>query len=491
MKFSFQHLSDDDLALSSTGELSREDQARVLKHLSKCQHCVERLQELTAAFEDLHALQEERYPSFEVPSVHKPSPAAVGRPLWFAWTAGLVACSLLVTLVFFGNEFVVSAHASKILDRASASEEADTSREHPYKLVAGGETCLQGTRQRRVKTEASSCANAEKLIATANWNAEKPLSARSFEHWRKGLKSHHDTVKTDRAAWVIRTETTDGPLRAATLRLKTADYQPEQLQLEFQDQTLMIEAAEVPEEPPADFVVKVPVKAPEENVVASVNPLDLAEAGAWQALHIVDADGGWEASVVRQPDSVEVKGIVADEGRRNQLLGSLSRVPDLKYEIKTYSDASPELQASLPARLPRGTGEPIAKEWLVEHFSDDDERSKFRNDIRERSRLVLGRAQMVSEMKRGLRDVQHCAECRAKLVPMLDTQQALLRFQLTQLADEVAPYFNKRVNPVHTVSYTDAQRLDQALGALFSGAGDADQTPSPEQKLAESLLFRP
>ena len=492
MKFFFRHISDEKLLFCSTGELSRDERGQAIKHLSTCAHCASRLRELTVLQEDLQILHQERYSTSSSGSLALLSgcKGQVRHPVWIRWTAGVVACSLVTFLVFFGNGFVASARATTILGRAAANETDGSVPPHLYQIHAGGDTCYLGGQQRRVHLGSSSCLQAEHLLSSAKWNTENPLSARSFESWRKSLKSHHDLVQSESAAVVVRTEASEGVLKAASLKLNTADYQPLEAKLEFSDETLVIEAKEMSTEPHLDELAEADRNPRATLTKVAINPLDVAETGAWQVLHAAEADNGWETSVVRQSDGVVVEGIVADYQRRSELLSSLKSVPGLNVDIEIYSNARSELQSLLPVRLPRGAGQPLAQDWLSEHFPDDEERSKFRNDVREMSRLVLGRAHALDQLKHSADDLRTCAECKAKVLSLIGLEQSALHEQLFHLATTIAPFFSLSPNPVNTIGYTDAQKLDQALGALFSGTSDVTVEPPPEKIFVERLLFR-
>jgi hypothetical protein len=276
--------------------------------------------------------------------------------------------------------------------------------------------------------------------------------------------------------------------------MDTADYAPVEAKLEFSDLTFEIEAVEGEAgHPPVENRADAATAPRAEGLTTeelTPSPAELAESDAWSVLHRLNADTGWEATVRRDVQNVTVLGVVSDDARRTQIVDALQPIEGLKVEIDTYADASPQVQAMLPVRLSTAPGKPIAQAWMEEQFPDDEERSKFRNEVREMSRRVLGRALELETLKASLRNDQDCSACRTKLALLIHVNQAVLDADSFQLSTAISPYIGHQPKRSVAVSYADAQQLDRALGALFSGTPETDDDADSYRARVLSLLFR-
>jgi hypothetical protein len=491
------HLTEKNLLLASKAELPRELRGTALDHLSDCSICRQRLRELGTLQQEIRVLRKERYLNHTTPVLTTLDHygARSKRPIWLQMTAGLVAASLLVSLIFFGPGLVPSLRASELLSRAAAEQVNEAHPAHVYSIRAGATSCILGAELSRVDAQKPFCDALVRLLKSADWNVEDPLSARSFEKWRRTLKKRRDRVSSDKDSWLVRTEAAEGELRVASLKLRSNDYRPVKADLEFQHAgVLQIAEVELPPAMPnvAHLVSKYPTNS---SVVSSIDPLTLSEAAAWNGLHRVHADSGWEATVTRRSDIVEVDGIAEDEKRRAELIAALQPIPHVRLNIHTLADVKAADEYFLPQRTVAGDSHPLAEAWLKQKFPDGSDRNAYQNRIREASHLILGRAHILEQIMRSAHSLEHCAACRSEMLPVLQNQRRLLSGELSNLANELQPYLDNSGNvvpakAVASMTYAHAQLLDGALRNLFALSSEHVHDAESERAKVERLLFR-
>jgi hypothetical protein len=148
-----------------------------------------------------------------------------------------------------------AVEASALLRRAVAAE---TLRPAALRAIRIHTASFEFSRSvgTRTTAQAPMPASVESLFAEAHYNAEDPLSARSYRDWHDGLAGERDdpvsTIPDPQApaqsCYRIHTVAATGDVAGATLLLSTGDLHPVEGRLEFRDQK-WIEFTEMMEPP--------------------------------------------------------------------------------------------------------------------------------------------------------------------------------------------------------------------------------------------------
>jgi hypothetical protein len=213
---------------------------------------------------------------------------------------------------------------------------------------------------------------------------------------------------------------------------------------------------------PEARVVGVPEPAPSPT---SSNPLDVAEVEAWLALDRVKAVSGYEALVVRTSSGLEVKAVVNDETRRQELASALAAIPGVRLSLHIYAEAKPADFEWFPKRDPGGVSPPLAEAWLKRQFPDADSANAFKRLALATAKDMHGRAFVLDRLE----NAALSASLRAQLEPMIAVQRANLQARLSELAAMLEPLIG-RVDPALAVSPEAAESIDSAVTNLIFGS---------------------
>jgi hypothetical protein len=128
--------------------------------------------------------------------------------------------------------------------------------------------------------------------------------------------------------------------------------------------------------------------------------LDTAEIQARVALHQAHADRGYETVVRREPQSVEVFGLVRDPARQAELTAALASIEGLQIRIKTYA----EFEAGDDSRFPQGeqgnTLPPLAGKWLKSSYPSLEASAAVVNRTVQNATALLGEAAVQEDLTR-------------------------------------------------------------------------------------------
>jgi hypothetical protein len=251
-------------------------------------------------------------------------------PKWAPAPIALIVAALLI----YRFEEAPSVQAAELLRKAVIA--ADAKPAHPRMIQI--RTSHQQTR-RLAGAQASGSGALEAMFASAHYDWQDPLSAKSYLEWRDQLSDKHDEVSEKNDGYVIRTATSSGPLTEATLRLSIPDLRPVEERLQFGDNE-WVELTEVSPEaaaPSADLgELKQPsVKAQPDvapNAAApSVTPSPVPhtatigdELQVLLALHQLNADLGDPIEVSRSGSQVLVTGMGIPAPRQQEIRNALA-----------------------------------------------------------------------------------------------------------------------------------------------------------------------
>jgi hypothetical protein len=269
---SFQHPEDGMLLRYIDGELPGWKSRQVRRHLEACWQCRGSVEELQGAVAE--CIRYRKQIQAYTPAPPRPwadlsrdfariDASFDSEPFWKRFAGfpmlrqaayGAAALALLWAVIYqFGTAPPVEA--SVLLKRAVAAETVRPAVRRAVRIhTANFEiTRTVGT---LAAAQAPLPAAVESLFAQAHYNAEDPLSARSYRDWRDGLSGERDeavsTVADPRPAagscYRIHTVAAAGDVADATLLLSTGDLRPVEGRLEFRDRE-WIEFSEIVEPP--------------------------------------------------------------------------------------------------------------------------------------------------------------------------------------------------------------------------------------------------
>ncbi len=221
------HLTVDDLILFMDRELDGGAAAAAEQHLLHCGDCVKRLRSLKNGSNAYAEYREQVLePALAVPTrgwadFHQISKERQRLRLW-GWG---VACAFALALVFVFLRVPKQPNAQEVLTRAAAAPEQATG---SLLLTSGGERLFRPAVLESGNSEAR-FQHVRALFVQAHYNWEKPLSARSFTAWRRGLAEKEDSVTSlwderNRRFYRVQTRTSAGILRTASLTLQADSY---------------------------------------------------------------------------------------------------------------------------------------------------------------------------------------------------------------------------------------------------------------------------
>jgi hypothetical protein len=229
-------------------------------------------------------------------------------------------------------------------------------------------------------------------LARLDW--ENPLSAEAFSAWRKRLSDREDRVESkDTGTLVLTTSTTDGPVREASLSVRSSDFHPVAEALET-EKGLQVEIDEISFAVlnldainPALFEPSLPVEPPPSvtpRLAPPVSEAELAESELQTraVLHRLGADLGEQVEVGRGPkDTITLSAVVSSEERKQSLLSTVHEIPHLKAEIQTYEEAAAREPAAPQNETPSLVVEtrPLLDAELKNQFPDVNDRAAFVN----------------------------------------------------------------------------------------------------------------
>jgi hypothetical protein len=320
------------------------------------------------------------------------------------------------------------------------------------------------------------CEDMHRTLVGANWNADDPLSVRWYRKWRDSLSKRHDSLVRGEVYSVVRTETFQGTIAAASLRVFSSDYKPVELRLEFADsRAISVEAYNSPLPEPST-AAPIDTATTKTNLLDANQPsrLDRVEVRAWQALHELGADSGWEAAVTRTPKSVVVITAIPDVHRREKLRDVFRATAETNLIIQDAVSSRSTASSIWPQRPVGGNSIPLAEGILEARYADASERSRFVTSISAGSKRLVGLAfeqERLRERRAGL----HSCLCAADLNALIRDTQTRLGQELHaegQLLSEVFGAIPPSTSH-RPLSYSEARQMDAALESLFSAARES------------------
>jgi hypothetical protein len=354
------HLSDEQLARFQDGESSLSSAS----HLDTCPECANRLRDLqtsSAAYVEYR----DSIRSLALPPAPKPwrsLDALISEHALLAeakrwkrarslgwWLPPRLAAGLclLIAAVMVLRKPVqqVSIQASELLAQSAGAESP------PNRVISirlRGRTLVRPAVSGTVDPQERDpgLAHLQMVFNNAHYSWREPLSAGSFQSWRRGLRSKRDTVSLIHAAgeaksYRIRTDTGTGILRSVSLTLRGERLRPANGAFQFAgEDPLEIDEAPLPAVP--DLIRKPPPASSESPVETPASPADTLHVLA--ALNEIGADVGEPVSISEDSQhQVIVRAIGLNTDRRRQIADALKPLRQVRVEFGTSPSTCPGL----------------------------------------------------------------------------------------------------------------------------------------------------
>jgi hypothetical protein len=453
----------------------------VREHLKLCSSCRRFAGESDRFLTEISSYSQTRLRRTAARKICREGVAWLAKPRWVSALAMGTAFFLAASL----PDGIPRVQASELLARAETAQETRAGRvllaDPLYRIkMEGNKTACQisGSRWQPVTGRSHNvCDSLRQTLIGADWNSEAPLSVRAYRKWHNSLTKCRDSLVRGEVYSVVRTESSQGPIAAATLRVFSADYLPVELRLELSDsREISVEAYHFASpEPSASVLTASTESKPVDTRGAQL--MNGTEVRAWQALHEVEADSGWDAAIARTPKSVVVVSSIAETSRIDRLRKLLQSEPHLEfYDLHSYRFNHASLW---PHRPVSGTVIPLAEKMLEDRFPEASERSQYVTGVSNSSKTVVGLAFDYERLRERRNALRSCT-CAADLDPLLrDTHTRLaqqLRAEAKLLSEALGPLPDSTRQGVLT--YLAARRPDAAVESLFVAAPD----PSSEER---------
>jgi hypothetical protein len=467
-----KHLSDEQILTFLDGELSQKESETARDHFESCWRCRARREQLETTIFSLVEYRQSLLEPFLPPPPfgedrllsrieqdRKRQPNALGH-----WIVSRFGClrdykmnptmaSVVVIAVAIAALFIIwqrntpTVSANELLGKAQTWDNQRSEKSTPGVIyqeisIRVGKKKFHRTlyrdRQgmRKPKPESISydpTIEAQFEIANVNWN--EPLSVSNYKTWHDALPSDNDKVsRSGKDLLTVTTTNPNGIVSRQSLTVRRHDFHPvertvdvvgigeieiAELNYAILDWDAVNEALFEP------FQVSVPVTPmttpvrARTNVPLSPTPTDLdgAELRAWLALNEIGADAGEQVRITRLPDSVEIRGIVDTDKRKNELLNAVGTIRYLRPSILSVEELNANPSSQLPITSVRGYSvngqfSPLAQ-YLKDMNSSSDALSRTSKNLLEASLQTQHAAAALSNLverfpeSEQLKDAEH------------------------------------------------------------------------------------
>jgi hypothetical protein len=398
---------------------------------------------------------------------------------------GAVAAAALIILYAWPRH-IQTVSAAELLSRAEASQETVDSSQHSYRMNVGSTTCLttDATWSQPGDSRSDLCGRLHGQLLKTHWDDRRMLSARSYRQWHDSLSQRRDSVLHQEPYWTVKTDTDEGLLRSASLRVRSSDYRPVGLTLEF----AALESVSVTESEPTERHVYVPamqtnMSVKTESLEHIDQPEDAIEAQAWNLLRTLGGDSGWEATITRNGNQVRVVGFIDDESRRNKFEEAFSNLPGVSTDLKR-----PDV---LPKRGSSGEGQPLAEKALEQLIPDSHQRGERVTEIADASRAIVGKTFLCDQLIARRNAFQNSPSAHA-LTPLIEEERAGILAATARLSDLLEPLLEPDQSRVSHVplNYPEARQLDAAVLSLVNAAPKQTASLEDTQRHIRTLLSK-
>ncbi len=372
------HASEKDLIRFADEETHGKAAARIEIHLQECMRCRLRLEELRSAanaYSEYHnrVLKPALESSHEWRPLHVPIASLNRRQSKFRFSPALgalsaLACGLAV-LAFFYYRDTPHRSVTQLLAHAAAVRTPAHGRVRvtwngrswyrPAMLQRQGHPAMGGVGD-------SGPEHTRALFVQANYSWDDPLSARSFAAWRDRLQDKRDQVVSVRGEngasrfYRLRTQTSEGVLRIASLTLRADSFRPVEGQFHFEDRedVTMAESGEMPSARPVIAAIK-PAAPAGADTESKVSPQD--ELRVFAALNAIGADAGepLTVNVDSSRQHVVVSGVGISGNREREIRQALAQISNARTHFDSGQPSPAGKAIHAPDSSSTGTSAPL------------------------------------------------------------------------------------------------------------------------------------
>jgi hypothetical protein len=485
----FKHHPSEALILSVfNGTASADDRSRVSAHFTVCARCrtvSEHKGMLLRELSDFSRSSSQRMQvQAEIKTLSFPK-RRISKPAAFGYAGAALAATLLI-LLFAWPRHIQTVSAAELLSRAETAEIKTASARRFYRLYVGSTTCdtADANWSAPVNLQDNPCDLLHGKLRNTDWDEGQMLSAHSYRKWHDALARHTDSVLHQEPYWTLRTDTDQGSLRSASLRVRSSDYRPVELTLEFST----LQPVSVFEDEPTERHIHVPSATPDQLAKSETSqrvdePADAIEVQAWNMLRALGADSGWEATITRKGGEVRVVGYVNDASRRDKFEQGFSKLEGVTLDL--------DRPGILPQRGSNGDAQPLAEHTLETLIPDSHERGERVTEISDASRTVVGKAYIYDRLLARRNALQESTSAHA-LDPLIEEERRELLTATLRLSNLLEPLIETSGNhSLHApLSYSQARTLDGAVLSLVNAAPRQSASLAETTSLVRSLLSK-
>jgi anti-sigma factor RsiW len=443
------------------GELPARKGRQVRRHLEACWQCRTAVEDLERAVADCVHYRR------DVLQAHLPPPPApwvdlstefsridseVGVESWMArlshwltapparrWALSATAALLLAAGIFYQFRETPSVQAATLLKRA----------------VSVAATHSVPARPVRMRTSIKNHAAIPAMLRSARYNADAPLSAKSFEDWRDSLASKRDEVTTvpdpDSPAqncYRIQTATEHGDLAIASMILRITDLHPVEGRFEFRNQD-WVEYDEISDASTTDggTPAVTSLEAPMRRAVPPSRPAALPSGNSASiseelrvlvALHEIGADLGDPVEVHRLGGRILVSGVGVPAQRQRDIHRTLDALPNVTVQ---FAEPTPATTSAGGDTVPAGGAKPSGIQARVEqHLGGRAEFERFSGQLVDLIDSAMARAYALRSLSQRFPEATEMSPAdRAVLADLLRAHATALTSQLHDLRRTLAP----------------------------------------------------
>jgi len=346
-----------------------------------------------------------------------------------------------------------------------------------------------------------------------NWTA--PMTAEGFSQWHDSLTSPKDKVKKSGDYWTLNTVAPSGPIKEASIVIRTADFHPTEQHIRFADDRkvdISEVAFEVAETPvafaapaaqkawPAQSQVEPPrAEQPPAPSQPAVN-LDEAELALRYAMFAQHLDDDEDVQITRGSDAVVVGGVASSAERLRQLQAALAGLPGVRLSVSLPAPAGGGAVSATSQRPGVGASAPLLRDGLNDAFASASARQNFVDGVLAASDSALSHAWVLKKLTERYTDADRRAlgsESQSKLDEMLRShlqQLAAANTTLNGLVDLLPPPQALRADARTGVAalFDLVQRQDSLVAALVAGTQTTDSavTASDSFRTAHGAIAR-
>ncbi len=523
-KIQRSHPDGDRLMLFCDGELPASEAAEVRRHLDACWDCraeLERIQKtISECVEYRRTVLQEHLPP--PPEPWKDIYAQMGRidaqmapasffsrifgalksatSPRFALPAGATAALLLGFAMFRDTP---SVQAAELLQRAAQAERIAPKKSKRLQIRTRNASFTR-------LLPAAGPSPVAALFQSARYDWQDPLSVRSYGAWRDGLASKSDEVIEEREGFRVRTQTSSGELREASMTLRRDDLHAVRGTFVFRNDewveltelepeavhTASLEPTPSPTVTPLTPTATAPILPP------PTAATDSDELKVWAMLHRLQADLGEPVEVTRADGKVRVSGIGIARERQQELSAGLGAIPNVEVRFSDPSNSSVPAGAASSSTLKAGDS-PLAPA-LERYLGNRAMLDQLASDVFDQADTLMAHAHAIRRIgSRFPRPAQSLLQpedanvlggIQRDHLSALAAQAATLDRSLKPVLSSLGASVNAA--PGQTDLFTAARRMERSLSMLFGSAdveGDPQALPSrvlSDLALVQSLARR-